>query len=177
MTYTPELCLCLPNILSDRSTYPTAFPDAQILAGFPVAGREGAEDVGSASSDELYLIRWGILRECLAAMVQCRERDKWDARSVYTRARTIEKLCAWEPPGRVGGERAAMYVGMCGGIVDMVGEARDVMVLMYDKRRPQIAALWMPDEGKDHFEIVNQVRGPMPRHLVKMQQASSVTHP
>lgn len=142
-----------------------------------MAGREGAEDVGSASSDELYLIRWGILRECLAAMVQCRERDKWDARSVYTRARTIEKLCAWEPPGRVGGERAAMYVGMCGGIVDMVGEARDVMVLMYDKRRPQIAALWMPDEGKDHFEIVNQVRGPMPRHLVKMQQASSVTHP
>lgn len=116
-----------------------------------------------AGVDASWLSRWSIVRECLSAMVQCREKEKWDARSVYCRARTVHVLQGWEPPGLSDGQGggsskalASLYAGLCQPGQTVEG-AKDIMVQLFDRRRPQICALWMPDECKDLFEIVNQV--------------------
>jgi hypothetical protein len=151
------------SLMRTSSVAPARSGKWQILQKYPSSGPAISEEVGR-STEALWLSRWAVVRDCVAAMVQCREKDKWDARSVYCRARTLQQLPGWEPPGRSEEERVALYAGLCSPR-HMDSEARDVMCQLYDKRRPQICALWMPDECKDHFEVVNQVRSSCTRPI------------
>lgn len=48
--------------------------------------------------------------------------------------------------------------------VSLVEEAKECMFLLFEKKRPQVVAAWMPEERKDCFEAINQV-GPMIRKI------------
>lgn len=138
-------------------------------------GASAAAEAEAAGDPER--LRWALFLDCLEGLVACRQLDAFDHRSVYARARALEQLPRFLPAAlgqlsqqderRVGHEGlvAAVQQYMAGGLETAAlaeaaaRAARDTMQLLFDKRRTQVVAVWLPTECASVMDVVDKVRG------------------
>jgi len=157
----------------------------QVLRRYNTTGREGGER-GEEILAEAYLpqLRWKVMMDAMGALATCRRLDSFDHRSIYQRARASEHLLLFVPGSmatRTGGEEAtaaepaaiAEWESERGLSKDTVkalaartaGEraalsaiaARELMHLLFEKKRTQIVAVWLAEECSNVYELINQV--------------------
>jgi hypothetical protein len=106
-------------------------------------------------------LRWRVLLDGLEAMARCRSKlDPHDHRSAYRRARTLEVAQRLAPPG-LSQQEEQQREGEEEGEPQAFGveAASDAMYVLFEKKKAQGLAVWMPDESTSAFEVINQVRG------------------
>jgi len=149
-------------------------------------GGEGGEEALAADAD-LSQLRWDVMMDAMGALATCRRLDSFDHRSIYQRARASEHLALFFPgslttrttgegaEGATAAEAAAIVGweserGLSKDTVKALAArtaeeraalsviaARELMHLLFEKKRTQIVAVWLAEECSNVYELMNQV--------------------
>ena len=150
-------------------------------------GGEGGGEEALAADVDLTQLRWEVMMDAMGAMATCRRLDSFDHRSICQRARASEHLTLFLPRslatrtagGGAEGAPAAEAAAIAGWESErglskdtvkalaarMVEEraalsviaARELMHLLFEKKRTQIVAVWLAEECSNVYELMNQV--------------------
>ena len=164
----------LRALLSDRRSPdgPVAAPSPallKVLCRFNLDPTDHHD--ADACAEGLVCFRWRLLMDAMGALAECRRLDNFDHRSVYQRARAYEHLVAFLPPGGGGlaleeekGLTSAAVAALASASTGVAGEAaalsleaaRDLMHVLFEKKRSQIVAVWLAEECTNALELMNQ---------------------
>jgi hypothetical protein len=109
--------------------------------------------------EDLVLQRWLLVKGCVEDMDMCRKKEPYEHRCIHRKARTLTVMAALAPPGQSPEQLEELYGAMCRPGQELEA-ARDTMHLLFNNKRSQVVAVWMPEETHDAFEVLNQVIGP-----------------
>jgi len=112
------------------------------------AGDGSAAGVGAAPTSSLQRRSSAVLANCLAAMDQCHELDRFHHRSVYRKAVTLCDLAH-------GGGKLNSAGSDVGGDFGGLPAARRALAKLFNKRRPQVVGVWKLDHAAG-FESLDQ---------------------
>lgn len=134
----------------------------------------GDEGEGEEEDADPARLRWRLLLDCLEGLGACRQLDAFDHRSVYARARALEQLPRFLFPTlllspkderRIGHEALVPAIrrhlagqGEASALAEAAQRAaRDAMHLLFEKKRPQVVAVWLPQEAASVLDVVDKV--------------------